>query len=133
MARTFFSRTTRRRSPAPSCPSWLAPIGPLAWVRRGDAWWSGRTPGRSLDSACWTRTTNCWRRGARRMSSEQGGTPLRILYVLPYVPSPIRVRPYQIIRHLARMGHAVTVAALDDGQPADAGARRELEGICETV
>ncbi len=42
---------------------------------------------------------------------------LRILFVLPYVPSRIRVRPYQFIRHLAQAGHTITVAALADGQP----------------
>jgi polysaccharide biosynthesis protein PslH len=32
---------------------------------------------------------------------------LRILAVAPYVPSPIRVRPFQLLRGLARRGHAV--------------------------
>jgi polysaccharide biosynthesis protein PslH len=59
-------------------------------------------------------------------------SPLRILYVLPYIPSPIRVRPYQIIRHLARQGHRVTVAALEDDFATDA-ARRELAELCEAV
>src|SRR5690349_7134171 len=57
---------------------------------------------------------------------------LRILYVSPYVPSPIRVRPYQIIRHLARLGHRVTVAALDDGLATEA-IRQELAEVCESV
>lgn len=59
-------------------------------------------------------------------------TPRRILYILPYVPSPIRVRPYQIIRHLSRMGHRVTVAALDDGS-AGPETLRELQTVCEAV
>jgi polysaccharide biosynthesis protein PslH len=37
---------------------------------------------------------------------------LRILFVAPYIPSPIRVRPYQWIRALARHGHAVRLVAL---------------------
>lgn len=37
---------------------------------------------------------------------------MRILFVAPYVPSPIRVRPYQWIRALARLGHRVDLVAL---------------------
>ena len=37
---------------------------------------------------------------------------MRILYIVPYTPNLIRVRPYQIIRHLAKRGHSVTVATL---------------------
>ena len=59
-------------------------------------------------------------------------TPLRILYVLPYVPSPIRVRPFQIIRSLARLGHRVTVVALED-EFITPDALRELEADCEKV
>lgn len=35
---------------------------------------------------------------------------MRILFVTPYVPSPIRVRPYQLIRQLSKR-HSVTVLA----------------------
>ena len=63
------------------------------------------------------------------MSSDR---PLRILYVVPYVPSPIRVRPYQLIRHLAAMGHEITLAALDDDL-ADPAARAELARVCAAV
>jgi polysaccharide biosynthesis protein PslH len=38
--------------------------------------------------------------------------PLRILFVTPYVPSPVRVRPYAFIRELARQGHQVTLVCL---------------------
>jgi sugar transferase (PEP-CTERM/EpsH1 system associated) len=62
----------------------------------------------------------------------EGDGPLRILYILPYIPSPIRVRPYQIIRHLAQQGHQVTVAALEDEFATDA-IRRELKEICAAV
>ncbi len=56
---------------------------------------------------------------------------MEILYVVPYVPNLIRVRPYQLIRALLRRGHRLTVATLwtsaqecADLQPlADAGAR----------
>jgi glycosyltransferase involved in cell wall biosynthesis len=37
---------------------------------------------------------------------------MRVLFVAPYVPSPIRVRPYQWIRALARLGHQVDLVAL---------------------
>ncbi|RMF44361.1 MAG: glycosyltransferase [Anaerolineae bacterium] len=37
---------------------------------------------------------------------------MHILYLVPYVPSPIYVRPYQILRTLARRGHRVTLLTL---------------------
>jgi sugar transferase (PEP-CTERM/EpsH1 system associated) len=61
-----------------------------------------------------------------------GGRSLRILFVAPYVPSPIRVRPFQFVRHLARAGHAVTLVALSDGLPGEA-ALAELQSACEAV
>lgn len=66
------------------------------------------------------------------MSSRSDFGTLRILYILPYVPSPIRVRPYQIIRALARMGHQVTVVALSDSFSTPESLR-ELETICQAV
>jgi len=36
---------------------------------------------------------------------------MKLLFVIPYAPSPIRVRPFSIIRELAARGHRVTVAA----------------------
>jgi glycosyltransferase involved in cell wall biosynthesis len=35
---------------------------------------------------------------------------MKLLFVIPYAPSPIRVRPFSIIRELAARGHRVTVA-----------------------
>jgi polysaccharide biosynthesis protein PslH len=35
-----------------------------------------------------------------------------ILYLVPYVPNLIRVRPYNLIRHLSEQGHRVTVLTL---------------------
>lgn len=58
---------------------------------------------------------------------------LRVLFVTPYLPSAIRVRAFQVIRHLAKAGHRVTVAALQDGSPADSAALRELQAICDAV
>lgn len=37
---------------------------------------------------------------------------LRVLFVSPYIPSLIRVRPYNFIKYLARQGHQVTLLAL---------------------
>ncbi|MCB0121512.1 MAG: glycosyltransferase [Caldilineaceae bacterium] len=37
---------------------------------------------------------------------------MNILYIVPYVPNLIRVRPYQLIRTLLRRGHRVTVATV---------------------
>ncbi|HRV95245.1 MAG TPA: glycosyltransferase [Anaerolineae bacterium] len=38
--------------------------------------------------------------------------PLRILFISPYIPSPIRVRPYNLIKYLAKLGHEITLLAL---------------------
>lgn len=37
---------------------------------------------------------------------------MRLLFVTPYVPNLIRVRPFQFLRHLAKRGHQITLAAL---------------------
>ena len=55
---------------------------------------------------------------------------MRILYVVPYAPTPIRVRPYNLIRSLQRLGHEVTVATLwEDESERAALARLEEQGI----
>jgi sugar transferase (PEP-CTERM/EpsH1 system associated) len=38
--------------------------------------------------------------------------PMRILYIVPYVPNLIRVRPYNLIRQLSLQGHRVTVLTI---------------------
>ena len=38
--------------------------------------------------------------------------PLRILLICPYLPSLIRVRPYNLIKALAQRGHQITLLAL---------------------
>lgn len=38
--------------------------------------------------------------------------PLRILYIVPYVPTPIRTRPYNLVSSLAARGHEVTLATV---------------------
>jgi glycosyltransferase involved in cell wall biosynthesis len=71
------------------------------------------------------------------MNAASSASPrLRILFVAPYVPSPIRVRPYQFIRHLARAGHEITLVALGGGAGASQGDRTamaEMEQICRSV
>ncbi|MBC8140670.1 MAG: glycosyltransferase, partial [Armatimonadetes bacterium] len=53
-------------------------------------------------------------------------------YVLPYTPSPIRVRPFQLIRALAELGHRVTVVALED-EFGMANALADLQEVCDAV
>lgn len=59
---------------------------------------------------------------------------MRVLFIAPYVPSLIRVRPYNFIRFLAEQGHQITVAALGaDGLVADDAARAALLPFCCAV
>ena len=37
---------------------------------------------------------------------------MKIFYVIPYTPNPIRVRPYNLIRSLVKRGHQVSVYTL---------------------
>ena len=41
-----------------------------------------------------------------------GKRVMNILFIVPYVPNLIRVRPYNFIRYLAKRGHHITVATL---------------------
>ena len=43
------------------------------------------------------------------MASAAIKRPLRILFIAPYVPSLVRVRPYNLIKSLAARGHRVTL------------------------
>ena len=52
---------------------------------------------------------------------------MNILFVVPYVPNPVRVRPYQFIRSLLRRGHQMTVASLWTSE----GERLELATLAE--
>jgi polysaccharide biosynthesis protein PslH len=57
---------------------------------------------------------------------------LKILFVTPYVPSPVRVRPYAFIRELARQGHHVSLVSLV--QPArEIKYLDEVRPYCEAV
>jgi glycosyltransferase involved in cell wall biosynthesis len=57
---------------------------------------------------------------------------MRILYLTPYVPSLVRVRPYQFIRHLAELGHEVTLICLA-GKDEEPEALVELRHRCREV
>lgn len=66
------------------------------------------------------------------VSAEGAGSRLRILFVAPYAPSPIRVRSFQFLRQLVARGHAVTLvcptSGANDGQALDT-----LRRLCPTV
>jgi len=50
---------------------------------------------------------------------------MHILYVTPYTPNRIRVRPYQVLRELVGQGHSVTLGALWTNE----AEREELDGL----
>jgi polysaccharide biosynthesis protein PslH len=57
---------------------------------------------------------------------------MKILFVVPYVPSLIYVRPYNLIRHLAERGHQIhllTLAAHDD----DIQVAAQMEMYCSVT
>ena len=58
--------------------------------------------------------------------------PLRILFISPYIPSLIRVRPYNFIQYLARRGNRITLLALvPPGE--DTGSLDMLREWCKDV
>lgn len=57
---------------------------------------------------------------------------MHILFLSPYIPSLIRVRPYNVLHTLAKRGHRVTLVALQP--PGDKGeSLSELRQWCEEV
>lgn len=58
--------------------------------------------------------------------------PLRLLFISPYIPSLIRVRPYNLLKYLAERGHDITLLAL---QPAgeDTSGLAALRAWCRQV
>lgn len=52
---------------------------------------------------------------------------MNILFVVPYVPNQIRVRPYNLIRHLAQLGHRITLLTIWTNE----GERQMLEDLEE--
>ena len=58
--------------------------------------------------------------------------PLRILFISPYIPSRVRVRPYNLIKYLAGHGHQITLLALvPPGE--DTSSLEELNTWCHRV
>jgi sugar transferase (PEP-CTERM/EpsH1 system associated) len=57
---------------------------------------------------------------------------MKILFVVPYVPSRIRIRPYEFIRWLGRQGHSVTVAT-QWSQPEEQAHLEEIRPFCDQV
>ena len=57
---------------------------------------------------------------------------MRILYIVPYVPNLIRVRPFNLIRHLHERGNHVTVATIVTNAQ-ERQQLRELANYCSEV
>lgn len=57
---------------------------------------------------------------------------MRIAYIVPYVPNLIRTRPYNLIRHLSRLGHEVVVFTLGSGHR-DLMDAQMLRNTCKDV
>jgi glycosyltransferase involved in cell wall biosynthesis len=57
---------------------------------------------------------------------------MKILFVIPYIPSLVRVRPYQIIKHLKEVGHFVTLATISTNKKDEDDLTRIRE-FCDEV
>jgi polysaccharide biosynthesis protein PslH len=57
---------------------------------------------------------------------------MKILYIVPYVPSRIRIRPFNFIQHLGKNGHEVTLLTLWTDQT-ERAELNYLESICKNV
>lgn len=57
---------------------------------------------------------------------------MNILYVVPYVPSLIRIRPYNFIRILASRGHRITLVVLWS-KPDERAGIDDLAQFCEAI
>ena len=57
---------------------------------------------------------------------------MNILFVVPYVPTPIRVRPYNLIRYLSQLGHRITLLTIWTDED-EYEAIKQLELFCEKV
>ena len=57
---------------------------------------------------------------------------MNILFIVPYVPDKVRVRPYNLIRNLTALGHQVSVATLWSNN-AERIALEQLKTDCHQV
>jgi polysaccharide biosynthesis protein PslH len=57
---------------------------------------------------------------------------MRVLFLAPYIPSVVRVRPYQLIRALAIAGHSVHLVALQPPED-DWAPTAPLRDLCRSV
>lgn len=57
---------------------------------------------------------------------------MKILFIVPYVPNLIRVRSYNLIRHLSQSGHEITLATLSTSEE-DLRDLEEMKKTCKTV
>jgi sugar transferase (PEP-CTERM/EpsH1 system associated) len=57
---------------------------------------------------------------------------MRILFIVPYVPNLIRVRPYNLIRFLAGRGHQITLATLWS-DPKEKEDVEKLRPYCQSI
>lgn len=57
---------------------------------------------------------------------------MKILFLVPYVPNLIRVRPYNLIKHLSARGHAVTLLTLWTSE-SEREDLNKLQDICSEV
>lgn len=57
---------------------------------------------------------------------------MKILFIVPYVPSLIRVRPYNLIRYLAARGHEITLLTLYTS-PTERDDVKTLRSFCREV
>ncbi len=57
---------------------------------------------------------------------------MRILFISPYLPSLIRVRPYNWLKYLTRQGHQVTLLALEPAGEERSGLA-DLQSWCQEV
>ncbi|MCA9962106.1 MAG: glycosyltransferase, partial [Anaerolineales bacterium] len=60
---------------------------------------------------------------------------MKILFIVPYVPNLVRVRPYNMIRSLAERGHQVTVLTLwtNEAEQSDIEHLREFCDVVHTI
>lgn len=57
---------------------------------------------------------------------------MNILFVVPYVPNKIRVRPYNLIRNLTKLGHRITLLSVWT-EEAEREDLEHLEDFCDQV